>query len=92
MRIDLNLGNLEPVQNSESRRSGQSSQNLDGRSRQDDAQLASGSSNLARLTSAALDQPEVRTDRVAQLRESISNGSYSVSNGLLADAMLHDLN
>ncbi|MGH9520642.1 MAG: flagellar biosynthesis anti-sigma factor FlgM, partial [Terriglobales bacterium] len=48
-----------------------------------------GSSAVA-LTQTALSQPDVRTEKVGQLRNQISAGTYQVSPSQVAAAMLAD--
>jgi flagellar biosynthesis anti-sigma factor FlgM len=91
MRIDLNSGNVESVGSSATRRTHEGAKELKRTSKQDDAVLSSGDSNVSKLTAEALAVPEVRTERVAELRSSISNGSYSIDPGAIANALLNDL-
>ena len=91
MRIDLNFGNTGALESTTSRRVGEGNKDVQPTGRDDDAVLSSGDSNLERLTSTALALPDIRTDRVAQLRESIASGAYTVEPGAIADAILNDL-
>jgi flagellar biosynthesis anti-sigma factor FlgM len=50
--------------------------------------LVAGAANLAALKSAALEGNGVRTDKVEQLRQAISAGTYKVEPSQVADAML----
>jgi negative regulator of flagellin synthesis FlgM len=50
--------------------------------------VLSGAASVATLTAQALDQGNVRTDRVDQLRQAIANGTYQVEPAKIADAML----
>src|SRR5215813_118190 len=43
------------------------------------------------LESQVLAQPEVRQEKVDQLRQAVGKGEYAVSDGQIADAMLADL-
>lgn len=45
----------------------------------------------SRLEATANSAPEIRQDRVQQLQDTISAGTYSVSDEQLANAMLKDL-
>jgi len=71
------------------------SQNANAKSTPDVSQ-APVSANLSTgvyvsgLVAKAASTPEIRQDRVEQLRQAISSGTYSVSNEQLADAMLRD--
>lgn len=91
MRIDLNFGNVESAVNSATRRTNEGAKEPNRTSKQDDAVLSSGDSNVSRLTAAALAIPDIRTERVVELRSSISNGSYSIDPGAIANALLNDL-
>lgn len=91
MRIDLNFGNVESVETSASRRTNEGTKELNRTSKHDDAVLSSGDSNVSKLTAAALAVPDVRTERVAELRSSISNGNYSIEPGAIANALMNDL-
>jgi negative regulator of flagellin synthesis FlgM len=91
MRIDLNFGSVESFQTG-STRGGEGSKNVrQSAEKHDVAVLSSAESNVAKLTTAALAVPDVRQERVAELRNSINNGTYSVEPGVLADAILNDL-
>ncbi len=52
--------------------------------------LLSGATSLAALTATAMGTDEVRSDKIAQLRQSISNGSYQIDPSQVADAMLKE--
>ncbi len=91
MRIDLNFGNIDSLQTGSSRRLTEGSKDITRSDRRDEAVLSSGGSNVARLTAAALATPDIRTEKVAELRQSISTGNYSVDPGMIADAILNDI-
>lgn len=91
MRIDLNFGNVESVESTATRRTNEGAKELNRTGKQDDAVLSLGDSNVSKLTATALAAPDVRSERVAELRTSISNGSYSIEPGAIANAMLNDL-
>ena len=46
---------------------------------------------LSKIGVQATAAPEIRQDRVAQLRQAVDSGTYSVSNEALAGAMMRDL-
>jgi flagellar biosynthesis anti-sigma factor FlgM len=50
----------------------------------------SSSVNLSGLEAKTTAAPEVRADRVEQLRQALESGTYLVSDEALADAMLND--
>ena len=90
MRIDLNFGKLESLHTDSTRRTSAGSKGIRPAAKQDEAVLSNGGSSVAKLTTAALAVPEIRSERVAELRSSIKNGTYSVEPGVLADAILND--
>jgi len=47
-------------------------------------------SGVTSLEAQVMATPEIRSDRVAALRESIRNGSYQVDAGSIADAILRE--
>ena len=56
-----------------------------------DATELSSDIRLSGLLAKAAAAPDVRQERVDQLRQAIASGTYSVSDEQLADAMLRDL-
>ncbi len=52
--------------------------------------LVAGTTNLATLTATAMQSGDVRTDKVAQLRQAIASGTYQVEPAQVADAMLKE--
>ena len=52
---------------------------------------ASSDVQLSGLEAKVVSAPEIRQDRVDQLREALASGTYSVSDEQLADAMLRDI-
>ena len=57
----------------------------------DTAQISSEASLARSLMTALSGIPEVREQKVANLRQSISEGTYKVSSEQIADAMCSDL-
>ncbi|HUN90335.1 MAG TPA: flagellar biosynthesis anti-sigma factor FlgM [Terriglobales bacterium] len=47
--------------------------------------------HVSALGTQASSAPDIRQDRVAELRQAIASGTYSVSNEALAGAMMRDL-
>lgn len=93
MRIDPNLGipEQQPSErvggaNSASRPAPSANQD----SGADEANLSSDALHLSALSSALSSVPDVRQERVAPLRQAISNGTYSPSNHQIAGAMMQD--
>jgi negative regulator of flagellin synthesis FlgM len=56
---------------------------------QDETSFSSASMSIASLAAQALQTPEIRQDRVASLKAAISNGTYAIEPGKIADAMLN---
>jgi len=91
MRIDLNFGNIDSVETNAARRVNEGRKETNRTGRQDDATLSAGDSGIARLSASAIAAPEIRMERVTELRNSIQNGTYTVEPGAIADAILKDL-
>ncbi len=58
---------------------------------QDEARLSVDREKTSRLESVVAGLPEVRQDRVEQLRGAMQEGRYQISDEQLADAMISDL-
>ncbi len=91
MRIDLSFGNLESLQSTTSKRLERGSAETRCANREDAATLSFCDARVSQLTAAALAAPEIRSERVAELRTSIDNGTYVVEPGAIATAMMNDL-
>jgi flagellar biosynthesis anti-sigma factor FlgM len=76
-------GAANQIQRSRSSHAGQSSA-------ADKADLSSEAQQFAKLSAQATQVPDVRADRVATLKNAIQNGTYSVSNQQIAQAMSRD--
>ena len=57
----------------------------------DEVQFSAGGEKVQQLKANLNNLPDVRQDRVAALRQSIQDGSYSVSSQQVAQAMSADL-
>lgn len=55
---------------------------------QDQTSFSSESMSISSLQAQALQTPEIRQDRVAGLKAAISNGTYAIEPGKIAEAML----
>lgn len=53
-------------------------------------EISSRGKELAQAKSIALDTPDVREDRVADLKKRIADGSYKINSSAIADRMLED--
>ena len=99
MKIDPNLGPIENlqsggVQNTENKRANYSSQDqadFGGSDGSDSVQFSQAFADVQRLTSQLGLTPDVRSQRVAQLQQSISQGTYNPSNEDIANALASDL-
>jgi flagellar biosynthesis anti-sigma factor FlgM len=91
MRIDLNFGNVGSVETTTSRRTNEGTKELNRTATHDDAVLSSSDLNVSRLTATALALPDIRSERVAELRSSVLDGSYSIYPDAIANALLKDL-
>ena len=58
------------------------------RSSSDTVEISDRSRELARARQAAEDAPDVRADKVAEIKQRIEDGTYSVSPHLLAQKLL----
>jgi len=90
MRIDGPLPLPESSQTQKTHKSGASNsqRNLTpAGSSPDQTQLSVDAKRLEQLKTSLSQLPEIRQDRVAALREAVSNGSHQVSDQQLADAI-----
>lgn len=55
---------------------------------EDRATLTSGSTTVSSLVSKALESPEVRQDKVDNLRQAVESGQYKVEPGKIASSIL----
>jgi len=89
MRVDLN--GLLPDPLIRHNQSGPSTNSTSSSEVKDDGDtLSTDASSIEALTSQALATPELRHDRVAELRQAISSGQYQVEPDKVADAILAD--
>lgn len=92
MRIELGFRGLPNLEKAEtSHRPNRLSDSNPGFTAQNDISFSSSELSLSRLADTAMAAPEIRTERVAELRASILDGTYQVEPGKLADAMIRDL-
>jgi len=56
----------------------------------DTASLSSESDTVAALTAKAMQNPEVRQDRVASLKDAIANGKYEIDPSAIAGSILNE--
>jgi flagellar biosynthesis anti-sigma factor FlgM len=94
MRVDGPFSSPESLPPDQVGRSGsasQSNRSTPAGSGQDQAQLSVDNDTIQSLKSTLAQVPEVRQERVAALRQAMSQGSYQVSDQQLSDAMASDL-
>ena len=58
---------------------------------QDETELSADLKKVQELKTQLATMPEVRQERVQQLKNAISDGTYEVDSGKIADAMITDL-
>ena len=80
--VNLVASNMNPKQVSQSGRSSASG------APEDRVTLASTQATVAAMTAQAMSSPQVRQDKVDALRQAVSNGSYKVDHGKIADSIL----
>ena len=57
----------------------------------DSVSLSSGSRDVQKIKEILLETPDIRTEKVAELKARIESGEYQVDSRQLADKMLADL-
>jgi len=88
----MRINGQTPVSNAiVSGRSGKSAQaaNSEAANPQDKTSFSSESMSISALQAQALLTPEIRQDRVASLKNAISNGTYAIEPDKIAEAMLN---
>lgn len=93
MKIDVNLPLMSELQRGQAAGSGAagSARETTGSALQEDsAQLSSGADQVQKLVRRLADVPDVRQEKVANLRQAIAQGTYRVSPGHIAEAMMQD--
>jgi negative regulator of flagellin synthesis FlgM len=94
MRVDGPFSSPESLPPDQVGRSGstsQSNRSTPASAGQDEAQLSVDNDTIQSLRASLAQVPEVRQERVAALRQAVSQGSYQVSDQQLGDAMANDL-
>jgi flagellar biosynthesis anti-sigma factor FlgM len=90
MRIDLSAG-LPLAEADASRTRSSRPPSNDEAAGQTEAATTSSSTSVRSLAQSVLGAPEVRTEKVAALRENIASGRYEVSAQQIAASMLQHL-
>ncbi len=90
MRIDLNSGKIEQLHETTARRPAESARGktLDT---QNKADVSSCGCSYSQLTASVMDLPEIRAERVSELRNAITEGVYKVDSRAVAESILNDL-
>ena len=88
MRINLNSPVPEGVATEKSDKTVGAARHIAGSSQVSEGTHSEDTVRLTGLASHAMSMPAVRQDLVAQLRQAIQNGQYSVDPQKIADAML----
>ncbi len=81
---------IDGLNSSQAERSRAASVSVASSSSADHAQLSTDATLASSLLSRLNDVPEIRQEKVDQLRNSIARGTYEVSGDQIADAMLSD--
>ncbi len=90
MRIDLQLGNIFGLDRSDGTKTTPRSDSSAVRTEPDAHEPEPGSS-LRSATMRAMAEPEVRSERIQQLRDQIQSGCYKPDPGAIAGAMIEEL-
>jgi negative regulator of flagellin synthesis FlgM len=90
MRIDLHVGSLDPGKRAENaERAGRNREASKAReAAHDEANLSLNHARISDLKSRVMALPEVRSDKVEQLRSAIADGRYQPPAEQVAEAML----
>lgn len=59
-------------------------------SSEDKVELSSQASDLKKLQATAMAQPDVRTEKVEQLRMKVENGTYQLNNEEVAERLIQE--
>lgn len=90
MRIDINqLNTAESV--SETSTKGKSEATSTSAPQEDNATVSSDASAVAKLKEQVLAMPDIRMDKVTDLRQQIHTGKYKMDATATADGILRDL-
>jgi negative regulator of flagellin synthesis FlgM len=94
--------NSSPIQSTETRHTGKAGSSKDGKkpdqaggphaggSESVKSDISTRGKEMARATAAAHSAPDVREDRIAELKKRISEGSYKVDANAVADRLVED--
>jgi flagellar biosynthesis anti-sigma factor FlgM len=91
MRIDTSFVNLAAVANDKVNRHSTHAPGSGKNEGVDEAKLSSGDSTISGLSTRAMSEPEIRSERVESLRAAIVQGTYASNPQATADAMFNEL-
>jgi flagellar biosynthesis anti-sigma factor FlgM len=92
MRIDLySPASSDSISSDSAAKSSPANQLQNRGSSEDRATLTSGSNSVDSLVSAAMNSPEVRSDKVASLQQQVQNGTYQLDPDKIAGSMIDEL-
>ena len=89
MRIDLNTGAAVSGSHAEKTASSHPTQSSAGQN--DHSRVSEGETSVGKLETAALNSPEVRSEKVQALRLQLQSGTYQVSPAQVASSILEQL-
>jgi negative regulator of flagellin synthesis FlgM len=94
-QVDLNAASTAQTSNTnraENARQGRvsSTKPFSAEQRVDQVEVSSTGKEISKLVERAKQLPEIRQERVEQLRELVQSGKYDVSSKQIADAILRD--
>ncbi len=89
MRIDLNTG--AAVSGSHTEKTAASHPASAGAAQTDETRLSEGETSVGKLETAALNSPEVRSEKVQALRSQLQAGTYNVSAAQVASSIFEQL-
>ena len=89
MRIDLNGG--AAASGSQTEKASSSRAAPAGAGPAPPSRLSESDSSVGKLETAALNSPEVRTEKVQALRSQLQSGTYQVSSAQVANSILEQL-
>jgi len=84
----LNLDKLQQSKNSKNAKSGSESEKVSGTA-DDTVSISSKAKEVSSLTSKIKASPDVRTERVDELKSQIQNGTYDVQGRKVAEKMVN---
>ena len=87
MKVDINSPASMPLAPSSTQAAGKDKVATSAAT-EDRVTLASNDALVRSLTAEAMETPQIRQDKVEQIRQTINNGSYNLDPQAIADAMI----